>query len=169
MFRKPFNKKLKFLKSPVFHTELNDNEQENISGWAYGIFSKTFWVNVMPKNARIFLITLIGLALSLALILGHSTTTVAQTIIRNPTPTVAQILCGNGCSSQPGSTSGISCTDWGPKNSNSSCQAFAFCDTSIGCVKWEASSATLGSFLPPDCPSSGLYRVPRNSIRITIR
>lgn len=129
----------------------------------------TSWVSVMPKNIRIFLISLIGLALSVSLVLVHNATSVAQTIIRNPPPTVAQILCGNGCSSNPTSTSGISCTGWGPKNSNSSCQAFAFCDKSIGCVKWEASSTSPGSFLPPACPSSGIYRVPRNSIRLTIR
>lgn len=124
----------------------------------------------MPKNARIFLISLIGLALSLALILGHNATTVAQTIIRNPNrPVTPSILCGNGCSSNPGSTGGISCTDWGPKKASSTCQAFAFCDTSIGCVKWEASRTSPGSFLPPACPSSGIYRVPRNSIKLTIR
>lgn len=133
----------------------------------FGIVT-TSWVSVMPKNTRILLITLIGFALSISLVLVHNATTVAQTIT-NPRPTVVSIYCGNGCSSNPGSVGGIGCTDWGPKNSNSSCQAFAFCDTSVGCVTWEASSSPIGSFLPPGCPSSRLYRVPRNSIRLTIR
>lgn len=119
----------------------------------------------MPKNAGIFLVTLIAIALFFALALGYNATTVAQTIIRNPRqPVTLKPWCGNGCSS---TDTGIDCTDWTPAVEGSVCQAKAIC--SKGCTVWEASSTSLGSFLPPACASSRSFIVPRNRIRRTIR
>lgn len=54
MFRKPFNKKLKSLKSSVLHTELNENEQENICG-GYTPPASQFWpwVGIGGKGGEI--------------------------------------------------------------------------------------------------------------------
>lgn len=56
-------------------------------------------------------------------------TVIVLTSINSAVAGGIQAWCGNGCSSDPDTPSGISCTNWEHANKNSICQAKAVCSS----------------------------------------